>query len=210
MGLLGEMTLLRYFQRTDGIRPDVLTVAADSEADRLAAIAEVVADRSAVYITRPLPGAPERYSLAAVGPLAQVWPKGGAILAEPQHELLVPFTESVSLAGYSTELRSSHQASTSVRLSLHWLVSVPVNDDLKVSARLVDASGAVVSVTDQVPVHNTYPTWAWTPGETVADSYDLSLPPDSGAEPYRLLVILYRAADGSEVGRAELGQVSTS
>jgi len=59
-------------------------------------------------------------------------------------------------------------------------------------------------------VHNTYPTRAWQPGETVADSYDLPLPREASPGPYGLLVILYRAADGSEVGRAELGEVTVS
>ena len=108
VGLLGEMTLLRYFQRTEGLRPDVVTVAADAEEARHAAIAAALAEGKAVYITRPLAGAPERYSLAAVGPLVRVWPKGQAQLPEPQHSLALPFTEAVELAGYSVETRRTH------------------------------------------------------------------------------------------------------
>jgi len=203
VGLLGEMTLLRYFQWTEGLRPDVVTVAADAEEARHAAIAAALAEGKPVYITRPLAGAPERYSLAAVGPLVRVWPKGQAQLPEPQHPLALSFTEAVELAGYGVETRRTH-AGPVVRLTLHWRVTAPVGDDLKVSARLLDEAGEVVVATDDVPVHNTYPTWAWQPGETVMDGYDLPLSPGAGPGPYRLLVILYRAADGSEVGRAEL------
>jgi hypothetical protein len=38
VGILGEMTLLRYFQQTEIRRPDIETVAADVEADRLDAV----------------------------------------------------------------------------------------------------------------------------------------------------------------------------
>lgn len=209
VGLLGEMTLLRYFQRTEGLRPDVLTVAADGEEERHAAIGAALAEGTPVYITRPLAGASERYSLAGVGPLVRVWPKGKAQLVTPLHPLSLPFTEAVELAGYSVETRETH-AGAMVRLTLHWRVAAPVGDDLKVSARLLDGAGEVVAAADDVPVHNTYPTRAWQSGETVVDSYDLPLPKDASPGPYGLLVILYRAADGSEVGRAELGEVTVS
>ena len=209
VGLLGEMTLLRYFQRTEGLRPDVVTVAADGEEERHAAIGAALAEGTPVYITRPLAGASERYSLAAVGPLVRVWPKGKAQPVTPQHSLALPFTGAVELAGYSVETRETH-AGAMVRLTLHWRVAAPVGDDLKVSARLLDGTGEMVAAADDVPVHNTYPTRAWQPGETVTDSYDLPLPRDASPGPYGLLVILYRAADGSEVGRAELGEVTVS
>ncbi len=209
VGLLGEMTLVRYFQRTEGLRPDVVTVAADGEEERHAAIGAALAEGTPVYITRPLAGTSERYSLAAVGPLVRVWPKGKAQPVTPQHPLALPFTEAVELAGYTVETRQTH-ARAMVRLTLHWRVAAPVGDDLKVSARLLDGAGQVVAAADDVPVHNTYPTWAWQQGETVADCYDLPLPQDASPGPYGLLVILYRAADGSEVGRAELGEVTVS
>ena len=115
--------------------------------------------------------------------------------------------EAVVLTGWGNEILLSH-AGPIVRLSLLWRVVGPQSDDLKVSARLVDGAGAVVVATDEVPVHNTYPTWAWLPGETIADGYDLPLPAGAGPGPYEMLVILYRATDGGEVGRAELGEVS--
>jgi len=207
VGLLGEMTLLRYFQRTEGLRPDLLTVAADSEEDRQAAILAALEEGRAVYITRPLAGAEGRYSLAAVGPLVRVWQKGQAQPPQLPHTLRQPMGEAVVLTGWGNEILLSH-AGPIVRLSLLWRVVGPQSDDLKVSARLVDGAGAVVVATDEVPVHNTYPTWAWLPGETIADGYDLPLPAGAGPGPYEMLVILYRATDGGEVGRAELGEVS--
>ena len=58
-----------------------------------------------------------------------------------------------------------------------------------------------------MPVHFTYPTTAWTPGELVRDSYDLALPPNAPAGLYTILLILYRASDGGEVGRVQLPPV---
>jgi hypothetical protein len=83
----------------------------------------------------------------------------------------------------------------------------PVAEELKVSVRLIDAAGDVVVAEDAAPVHFTYPTTAWVAGETVDDSYDLRLPGSAAAGPYSALVILYRAADGAEVGRTILGPV---
>ena len=44
VGILGEMTLLRYFQQTENRRPDIETVAADLEADRLAVVEKLLAE----------------------------------------------------------------------------------------------------------------------------------------------------------------------
>jgi hypothetical protein len=82
-----------------------------------------------------------------------------------------------------------------------------VAEELKVSARLLDAWGEVAAAVDGVPVHFTYPTTAWVPGETVDDCYDLYLEGGKSPGEYGGLVILYRAADGSEVGRATLPPV---
>ena len=76
---------------------------------------------------------------------------------------------------------------------------------MKVSARLVDGAGKVVAQDDGVPVHFTYPTTAWVPGERVEDVYDLALPPTATEGAYGILLILYRAADGSEWGDAVAG-----
>jgi hypothetical protein len=42
----------------------------------------------------------------------------------------------------------------------------------------------------------------------VRDVYDLALPPNAPSGSYGLLVILYRAASGAEVGRVQLPAVT--
>jgi 4-amino-4-deoxy-L-arabinose transferase-like glycosyltransferase len=203
IGLLGETTLVRYFRDVLGQRQDVEVVAADAEAARFAAVDAALAAGKPVFLTRDLPGAAGRYSLDAAGPLIAV-----AAKATPGP---VPTGKSVGagilLADARTEVRHLH-AGPVVRLALTWAAGQPLQEDLKISARLVDAAGQVVAQDDRVPVHFTYPTTAWVPGERIVDVYDLSLPSNTPGGDFSPLLVLYRAADGSEVGRVQLPPVA--
>ncbi|MCC7352865.1 MAG: hypothetical protein IT330_03835, partial [Anaerolineae bacterium] len=204
VGILGEMTLLRYVQQTEGLQPDLRTVVADAEDARHAAIMRALEADGAVYITRPLTGAPERYSLSVAGPLVRVWLKGGTFLPPPPHPLNADFLDGkVRWAGYDLAWREIHRG-TVARVTLWWGVRAAPEADYKVSARLLDGGGRAIVQVDDVPVHNTYPTRAWQAGETVLDGYDLPLPRGAGPAAYRLLIILYDPATGAEVSRAEV------
>lgn len=207
VGILGEMTLLRYFQRTAGLREDVVTIAADGEAERLAAIAAHMAAGRAVYTTRPLAGLPDQYSLAAAGPLIRVHPPAGAPAPALAHAIHHPFTPQVTLAGWQGTLRQP-RSGPSLRVSLAWQVAAPPPADFKISARLLAADGALLAQTDDFPVHNTYPPSRWRGGEVVIDGYDLPLAAVP-AGPVSLLILLYAPADGREIGRwqGEMGQM---
>jgi hypothetical protein len=80
-------------------------------------------------------------------------------------------------------------------------------EPFKVSARLLNASGQMVAVTDSEPVARTYPVTTWRPGEVVADAYEIRLPVGTPPGDYRPLVIVYDPASGEEYGRAELEPV---
>ncbi|NJN97228.1 MAG: hypothetical protein HC875_25625 [Anaerolineales bacterium] len=205
VGILGEMTLLRYFQQTENRRPDVETVVADAEGDRLAAVEKLLAEGKTVYLTRELPGAPESWSLGAVGPLIQVHPQPVTIPPQPQVAVNQPVTPEISLLGYDVS-RPPHTGDgpAPLRLTLFWQVITPVTANLKVSARLLNPAGEGAAAVDAVPVHFAYPTSAWRPGEIVADVYDLAAPPGS----YTPLLIWYDPAqNAAEVGRIELNSV---
>ncbi len=203
VGLLGETTLIRYFRDVLGQRPDIRVVPADAEAARLAAVNAALAAGTPVYLTRELPGAPQRYSLDAAGPLIAVSPKALPGPAPTGRELGM----GIVLVDSRTEIRHP-QGKPTVRLWLTWAARAPVSEALKISARLLDGAGNVLVADDRVPVHFAYPTTAWSPGETVQDVYDLAIPANAPPAPYGVLLILYRAADGSEVGRMELPAVS--
>jgi 4-amino-4-deoxy-L-arabinose transferase-like glycosyltransferase len=203
IGLLGETTLVRYFRDVLGQRADVEVVAADAEAARFAAVDAALAAGKPVYLTRDLPGAAGRYSLDAAGPLIAVTAKAtpGPV---PTGQ---PVGAGILLADARTEVRHPH-ASPVVRLALTWAAAQPISEELKVSARLVDAAGNVLVADDRVPVNFTYPTTAWVPGEPVMDIYDLPLPAGAPGGDFSPFLILYRAADGSEVGRVQLPPVT--
>ncbi len=200
VGLLGETTLMRYGRDVLGHRPDLRVVPADAEAARFAAIDAALAEGVPVYLTRDLPGAAARYSLDAAGPLIAVSPKALPGPAPAGRAM----GAGVVLVDAQTMIRRTHGGPV-VRLALTWAATAPVSEELKVSARLLDAAGGVVVADDRAPVHFTYPTTAWVPGELVNDVYDLAVPPTTPDGSYRrLMLILYRAIDGSEVGRTEL------
>jgi hypothetical protein len=204
IGLQGEITLLRYLQMDRGLRPDVQLIDIDQEAARLQAVdAEMAAGRP-VFVTRELPGLAERYSLSAAGPLVRVWPAGAAEAPRLAQTLDIPLGDALRLTGFElSEIPAT--GATWLRLSAALHVEQPLGEELKVSARLLGPDGEVVAATDAVPVHWAYPTTAWRAGDTVLDVYDFALPADTDLAALTPLLILYRAADGAEVGRYQPG-----
>jgi hypothetical protein len=199
VGLLGETTLIRYFRDVLGGRPDVTVVPADAEPARFAAIEAALAAGKPVYLTRDLPGAAGRYSLDAAGPLIAVSPKATPVPPPSGQNVAA----GIVLVDATTQVRRTH-AGPVVRLTLTWAAAVPVREELKVSARLMDGAGKVIAQDDRVPVHFAYPTTAWVPGERVQDVYDLTPPPGAASGTYIMLLVLYRAANSSEIGRVQL------
>ena len=205
VGILGEMTLLRYFQQTEGVRPDVKTTAADREDERLAAIAAGVKTAHPTYTTRPVLDLAERFSLSAEGPLIRVWPAGGIPGDGPGGQAASQLTPEVALVAWDATSREP-RSGPSVRLGLRWQVGNTPPADFKISARVLTPDGEILSQIDDFPVHNSYPPRRWRPGETILDSYDLPLAsvPD---QPVSLFVILYNPADGGEIARWEQANV---
>ncbi len=214
VGILGEVTLVRYFQATEGLRPDLLPVAADQEIQRLAIIARLLDEGRPVYLTRELPGAPALWSLSAVGPLIQVNPR--PIVRVPDTPFIAgsSLIPEITLYGYAISRPPTHSAIAPVRLTLAWQATAPITRELKVSVRLY-AEGDSLSKGDQpvaqddaAPVHFAYPTTAWRPGEFITDVYDLVLPPTLQPGEYTPLIILYEPMQGAaEVGRLTLPPV---
>jgi hypothetical protein len=199
VGILGEMTLVRYFQDTEGPQPELHTVAADRDDERLSAIERELQAGRATFTTRALNGLPERYALGAFGPLVRVWP-------EPQHETLPASAPLVDTIRYHVDAISQPQPQL-VRVQLTWQPESPLTSDLKVSARLLDGE-TLRAQHDDWPVHNAYHSVFWRPGETIADVYDVLLPPDMASAGLRVLLIVYRADSGAEVGRIDAGSLN--
>jgi hypothetical protein len=215
VGILGEMTLLRYFQETDGLRTDLVLVAADREQDRLNAVDRATKSGSPVYLTRPLSGIEARQSLASFGPLIKVLP---APLTQPpaiRFPRLVDFGGQASLLGYSLNeapgvfpaasqrTASSRQgleprppasgveAGQRLRVTLYWQASKKTDENAKISLRLVDPSGRQVAQQDGMPIYDAYPTSAWRPGEVIVDTHYLPVPLGAVPGDYRITLSLY-------------------
>jgi hypothetical protein len=214
VGIVGEVTLVRYFQMTESLRPDLLPIAADQETERLATVIRLIDQGQAVYLTRELPGAPAQWSLSAIGPLIRVNPQ--PVLTAPN----VPFLAGsnlipeIALHGYAISRPSTHEGQSPVRLSLTWQVMAPITRELKVSARLYrpitlsESGDQPAAQADAVPVHFAYPTTAWRPGEFITDVYDLPLPSNFQPGEYIPLIILYDPAQGAtQVGQLALAPV---
>ena len=56
---------------------------------------------------------------------------------------------------------------------------------------MLDSQGGLVAQRDSQPVHGSYPTTLWAPGETVVDRYQLNLPTSIGPGIYHLRIGMY-------------------
>ena len=215
VGLLGEMSLLRYLQETTGRRSDLETVVADEEGARRRAVEAALARGQAVYLTRPLPGLDGDHTLDAVTGLIDV---GGhletlmrvdgpdpAISELPRSIDLEP-VPGLELLGYGIHQHTAHWQAWA-RLRLWWRAADGLDQPLKISARLLDGAGRQVAAVDAEPVAGAYPTTSWRPGEIVADAYEIPLPAGLPPADYTPLVIVYDPASGAELGRALLAPV---
>lgn len=198
VGILGEMTLVRYLQAAEGRHPALVTIAADRDAERMAAIDGAMLARYPVYTTRPLKGLPEKYALGALGGLVRIWP------APPPPEL---GSNAPQIAGIRYRAGEVSQPYPSlVRAQIVWQPDAPVPVDLKVSARLLDGE-RLVAQHDDWPVYNTYHTTFWRAGESIHDAYEIAIPRPTPPGTYQLLLIVYRADTGAEAGRIDYGSV---
>jgi hypothetical protein len=209
------MTLLRYFQRTAGLRPDIETVAADAEDLRRAAIEAALAGGRSTYITRPLPGLSADHALGSVIGMIDVVGDLETLIRVGEPNSDVPDTPrpvdwellpGLNLLGYGLREHQGHWE-TWLRLRLWWQAPRGLPEPFKVSARLLNAGGQVVAVTDAEPVSGAYPAPAWRPGEVVADAYEIQLPAGLPPGEYTPLVIVYEPDTVAELGRAELEPV---
>lgn len=205
IGILGEMSLVRYLQETQGIRPDVETIGADKEDERMKAIDAALARGRTVFLTRPLAGIEKKNSLSAVGPLIRVQEKVNRQAAPtPEHALNANFQD-VSLLGYTRDPLNTN--AQNLGLTLFWQPRTKIANNRLVSLKLIDANGRVAGQIDRQPVRDAYPTSAWRNNEYIADAYEI--PVFVGAAPgeYTVQVTMYDPESGQVYGQQELERV---
>jgi len=211
VGILGEMTLLNYYQEVHEIRPDIQTIAADGEDDRLSVVDRLMQAGQPVYLTRPLASLAQRYALRSVGPLIQVvqpatMPTAQVAAAAPQ----AVFGERIALLAYrlggltsslgpqafpEVERNGQVEAGGRLRLTLTWQSLQPMQQNYHLTVRLKSPTGRLIWQRDAAPVHDAYPTSAWRPGETVSDVHDLMVPVGTPPGLYDIDIGLYDPAN---------------
>lgn len=217
IGLEGETTALKYMQQATGLAPRVATVTADLPEQRRQALAEAVAAGEPVFLTREVEGIGDKYSFSGDGPLVRVWPRGQAQAGAPQHPLAVSMADGkMRLEGYDLQ-RLDWAGGPALRLALYWRPTTQLTQTLKVSVRLLDATGAPLrqadgspAVLDELPLRQVARTGEWLPQELVRDVHTLPAPAAVLAQPFTLQVILYDADTVAEVGRWEAQQPALS
>jgi hypothetical protein len=207
VGILGEMTLLDYFQSTERLKPALTTIPADTEEERLAVVSAQMESGRPVYLTRPLNGVEERYHLSNWGPLVRVSDRPPTLLVEPGHVLSVPFGEAILLRGYDTEPRDTNNGQ-SLRVTLYWESLAETEGDYKVSLRLLDAEGHLGAVRDAFPVLDAYRTNAWRPGEVIVDTHDLDILAGLPPGDYAVSVTMYDPDSLAPLASTTLGTVT--
>jgi hypothetical protein len=207
VGILGEMTLVNYFQQTEGMRPELVTIPADEEGERLAVVKAQMEAGHAVYLTRPLSGIAGEYHLSSLGQLIRVRERPATIPDIPSHSLSLPFGDAILLTGYDAHLRDNHLGQ-SLRLTLYWEALGESEEDYKVSVRLLDEAGHLAGVQDAFPVRDAYRTEAWRPGETIIDTFDLPILAGTPPGDYAIQVSMYQPDTLTPLATASLGNIS--
>lgn len=204
IGILGEMSLLRYLQDTQNLRADIETIAADQEQDRLKAIDDAVKRNRTVFLTRPLKGIAQQYSLTSLGALIQLQPKPNRSEAPtPDHVLNADFGN-MKLVGYTRGPDSERKAN----VTLYWQPQKKISDARLVSLKLLDPQAQLAGQIDRQPVLDAYPTNAWRPNEYIADSYNVPIFVGAAPGEYVLQVTMYDPDSGQVFGQSELDPVN--
>jgi hypothetical protein len=215
IGILGEMTLVRYAQDNYGLRPDVQTVPADKEAERFAAIDNALARNRVVYLTRPLKDAAEKYTLSSFGRLIRVQRQPITSAPSISNPIKVDFG-AIGLVGFDLDTsrlgaiptRWHAENGRVVRVTLYWRADDSISADAMVSVKILNKDRHVVGQVDHRPVLDAYPTTTWRAGQIIADTYDV--PVFLGATPgeYAINATIYDAGSGAVIGTRDLKAIS--
>ncbi len=215
IGIQGEMTLLRYDQDNLGLRPDVQTIAADTEQARLVAIDNALRENRIVYLTRPLKDVEKKYSLSSLGPLIRVNPQ--PVVADKNAPLLGDdFGAGIRLIGYDVD--ASHlnaipqlwhsENGRFLRVTLRWLAQERIDADAMVSLKILRKDQRVVGQIDHRPVLDAYPTNAWRVDEVIVDTYAVPLFLGVSPSDYQINVTIYDARTGAAIGQRDLEPIT--
>jgi hypothetical protein len=204
-----QATVLWYFQRVEGLRPDLTIRYPIERLDET--LAEARSTGQTVYITRTLPGVESRGVISSRGPLLQVYP--------PAPTTNGADGEGVRFEGGLTFLRlEAHgrplRPGGVVPATLYWRADAPIREAYAVSVRLVGPDGGILAAQDERhPALGTSPTDRWAVGQIVGDYHELPLGVRLRPGTYQLQIVPYQVEPRRELSwslRAYSGGVDTS
>lgn len=106
------------------------------------------------------------------------------------HHVGAQLDSAVELVGYSLD-RDQVQPGGTIGLTLIWRCLERMDTDHTVFTHLLDQEGRVRGGEDNPPVHGTYPTTLWAPGEVVLDPYQIPVDADAPPGRYAIEVGMY-------------------
>jgi hypothetical protein len=112
----------------------------------------------------------------------------------------------ITLSGYTVRDAEGHAVEQvavapggEVRLALYWRAETRIAGEYVVFSHLLDETGWLRGQQDNPPRQGTFPTSAWTPGETVIDVYRIPLAPDAPLGAALIEIGMYDPADGQRL-----------
>jgi hypothetical protein len=142
---------------------------------------------------RTLDGVPLPSVILAIGRALPARPE----VAAPEHPLRAEFEHGLTLLGYDFSTDGA------LYLRLYWKLEADarVPTDYTVFVHIVDQQGIpIVEPADGPPLGGDWPTSLWEPGQVVAETRLVALPPDLHAGRYDVRLGLYDQASGVRLG----------
>lgn len=185
-----QATVLWYFQRVEGLRPDVsIRYPIETLDDALAAARR---EGRPLYVARTLPGLEALAVPSSAGPLIQVWPARSPAVPAGVAAADARFEDGLSLVGVDDHTTARRPGGV-VSITLFWRAERPLAADYAVSVRLVGPAGGVLAQHDERhPALGASPTSRWRPGDVVGDYHELPLGNRLTPGRYRVDVVAYR------------------
>jgi 4-amino-4-deoxy-L-arabinose transferase-like glycosyltransferase len=190
--LAGEwrlITPLRYWQRVEGVRPDLWIIHADPAGVSLL-MQRALAAGTPFYAVRPTPAG------ARLLPLPM---RDTSAISHPADLRLGP---AVRWRGYDLLQADAARSATAawqpggvLLLTLYWQADAAVERDWTTFIHVLGEGDRKVAQVDRLPLAEYYRPSAWQPGLLLADQYEIVLPADLQPGRYRLIFGWYSAAE---------------
>jgi hypothetical protein len=114
------------------------------------------------------------------------------------HPLRATLGGQVELLGYDLSAETVAPGGE-FTLTLYWRALTEMETGYTVFTHLVAPDGSMSGQRDNPPVNGAYPTTLWVAGEVIADTYTISIRPDTLRGEHRLKVGMYIAESGARL-----------